>query len=346
MINALRPLSPEMAGRSVRLRDVVVRERTSVGASLLSLQAARRRAGILATDERIRGDNGASADRREVLMRNIARLLGWTMALSLSMVTPDLAAQSPADEDARRAVANCIATDCLLRRAPVLDAPFSAVATTVWRPPATSGRAEMRATARYYRDSAGRVRIEQGRVGDDGPRRIMLVPGTEGHEAYLLDPVARTTSLIPRGLVQMMIGGGGNNNFILPLTGNRFMSLYQVPTANLNSSEEPLGQRTVEGIDVTGRRFPVWVLSSADNIGYGERWVSPELKLVVYSQGEHYESGTVEYSLTKISRAEPRADLFEAPADYDVTEAHYPFTWAGPKRALDRRLFFGQSDEP
>ena len=264
-------------------------------------------------------------------------MLGWTIALSLSMVTPtDVAAQGPLDsEDARKAVSDCIATDCLLRRAPVLDAPFSAVATTVWRPPAGSGRAEMRATARYYRDSAGRVRFEQELIGDAGPSRVMLVPGTDGHDAYLLDPVERTSGLVPRGLVQMMIGGGGNNHFVLPLTGNRFMSLHQMPTANLNASQESLGQRTIEGIEATGTRSPVWVIMSADNMGYGERWVSPELKLVVHSSGEHLEGGTVEYSLTRISRTEPPADLFEVPADYEVTTARYPFTWAGPKRMLE-----------
>ena len=130
----------------------------------------------------------------------------------------------------------------------------------------------MRATARYYRDRAGRVRIEQELVGHAGPPRVMLVPDTHGAEAYLLNPVDRTTGLIPRGLVQMMIGGGGNNNFILPLTGARFMSFFQVPTTNLTSSEESL---------------------------------------------------------------RPRADLFAAPADYEVTTAKYPFTWAGPKRMLE-----------
>jgi hypothetical protein len=263
------------------------------------------------------------------------RMLGWAIALSLSMVT-GAAAQPPLDpEDMQRAVAKCVATGCLLRQAPVVDAPFSAVATTVWRPPAGSGRAEMRATARYYRDRAGRVRIEQELVGHAGPPRVMLVPDTHGAEAYLLNPVDRTTGLIPRGLVQMMIGGGGNNNFILPLTGARFMSFFQVPTTNLTSSEESLGQRTIEGIETTGRRFPVWSITSADNIGYAERWVSPDLKLVVYSHGEFSESGIVEYSLTRISRAEPRADLFAAPADYEVTTAKYPFTWAGPKRMLE-----------
>jgi hypothetical protein len=78
-----------------------------------------------------------------------------------------------------------------------------------------------------------------------------------------------------------------------------------------------------------------WSITSADNIGDAERWVSPDLKLVVYRYGESSESGTIEYSLTRISRAEPRADLFEAPADYEVTTAKYPFTWAGPKRMLE-----------
>ena len=54
---------------------------------------------------------------------------------------------------------DCIAT-------PAAGAPFSAEALTTWHAPANSGRPELRVTARYYRDRAGRVRVDfvEGRV--------------------------------------------------------------------------------------------------------------------------------------------------------------------------------------
>jgi hypothetical protein len=51
-------------------------------------------------------------------------------------------------------------------------------------------------------------------------------------------------------------------------------------------------------------------------MGLGERWVSPDLKLVVYSRREDSTVGVVEYQLRKINGAEPPGHLFEVPADY------------------------------
>ena len=65
----------------------------------------------------------------------------------------------------------------------------------------------MRATAHYYRDRAGRIRVEQGFVGDDRQSMIMVWPDNSREEAYLVDPVARTSRPVPRGLAQMMVGG-------------------------------------------------------------------------------------------------------------------------------------------
>jgi hypothetical protein len=63
----------------------------------------------------------------------------------------------------------------------------------------------------------------------------------------------------------------------------------------------------------------------------GERWISPELKLVVYSRLEDSVVGVIGYQLRNISRTEPRADLFELPTDYMVTTGPYGcWTWNFP----------------
>jgi hypothetical protein len=64
-----------------------------------------------------------------------------------------------------------------------------------------------------------------------------------------------------------------------------------------------------------------------------ERWVSPELQLLVYSRTEDSKIGVVEHRLTSISQAEPPAELFEIPAAYSATAANYPITFHNPYRA-------------
>jgi hypothetical protein len=120
------------------------------------------------------------------------------IALSLLMVTPTSVlaqANSPEHEaqlgtafpECRLAGAKEI-TECIFGGAPVLDAPFSAEAVTAWHPRANSGRAELRATARYYRDRVGRVPVDQIFVGHElRPLRIIVTPDPNSRAAYLLD---------------------------------------------------------------------------------------------------------------------------------------------------------------
>ena len=78
---------------------------------------------------------------------------------------------------------------------------------------------------------------------------------------------------------------------------------------------------------VAMRRMLSLLPQTATGTGRGERWVSQQLKLVVYSRSEDSEIGVVEYQLTRISRADQRADLFEVPSDYEVAAGKYPLSW-------------------
>src|SRR5258705_4437552 len=53
----------------------------------------------------------------------------------------------------------------ILVSTPVFDSPFSGEAVTTWRQASNSGSREVRGIARYYRDRAGRIRVEQTFVG-------------------------------------------------------------------------------------------------------------------------------------------------------------------------------------
>jgi hypothetical protein len=51
-----------------------------------------------------------------------------------------------------------------------------------------------------------------------------------------------------------------------------------------------------------------------------ERWLSPELQMVVMTRHNDPRFGETTYRLTNIVRAEPPRSLFEVPPDYQVKE--------------------------
>ncbi len=230
----------------------------------------------------------------------------------------------------RNAASRCAVTQCPFN-ASVVNLPFSAEATTTWRPPASKKLPSLHAIARYYRDSAGRVRVEQSFVGrDQHPQRIMLAPDGNSRDAYVLDPVARTVSTgLTRGFVQLMLGDGGFDHFVIPISMRHFASFLVVPDFVESASEESLGEGSIAGVRVTGTRF-ITRLPGLVDTGRAERWVSPELGLVVFSRSEDAHVGILEYRLTNISRAEPQAELFEVPDQYRETPFEFPLTWSDP----------------
>jgi len=226
------------------------------------------------------------------------------------------------------AISRCAITECVLK-AQVVNRPFSADVTTTWQPPASSGHTALRTTARYYRDTAGRVRVEQSFIGSDGRSgQIILVPEGDSRKAYVLDPVARTVSTpVLRGLVQMMVGDGGYHLFVLPRSMRRFIGIFVVPDEGENSEE--LGRTSIEGVQATGTRFVTRLPGLLGN-GRAERWVSQELGIVVYSLSEDAHFGVLEYRLTNISRSDPPPELFEVPQGYREKPFEFPLTWSGP----------------
>jgi hypothetical protein len=211
--------------------------------------------------------------------------------------------------------------ECIV--APVRDAPFSAEAVTVWLPSPNSGRAELQSIARYYRDRAGRVRVDF--VGGMTPQRVIVTPDADSNVAYLLDTVARAAISGTRGLVAMIVGGGCfDDHFVLPLSMNRFVGFL-----GRRLDEESLGEESMGGVRVTGTRFNTMLPASVTGMALGERWVSPELRLLVYSRREDSVVGVVEHQLRKISLTDPPAQLFDVPTDY-VEATFSCMTWENP----------------
>lgn len=224
--------------------------------------------------------------------------------------------------------------------APVLNAPFSAEAVTTWRPNERSERAEWRVSVRFYRDREGRVRVEQTFVDhadDRNPQRIVIVSDPNSHMAFVIDSAAHTVSEDAVPVVRKTVGGYGR--LVLPLSMTRFLA-FERPQLwrayeNAAGEDEPLGQRTILGIPVTGTSaqitLPIGAFQKSHEIQIvDERWTSKELQLLMYSRTDDSEYGTLEHRVTRISRDDPPAELFEIPAGYLQTPPKYPLSFPNP----------------
>lgn len=220
---------------------------------------------------------------------------------------------------------------------PPLNAPFSAdAATTVLQRLKDGTRVERKMTARYYRDAAGRVRVEQ--AGSDV--RVTVFPDPASRSGYLLEPSSRHARYVPRSIEDVAVGGG--RDFAVRIGAFDFINFDRSPAAYLESigprvsdavSDEALGSRQISGVETTGRRVtsvvPVGVLGNDKPIEIAdERWESPELKLLIYSRFSNSRTADIEYLVTNIRRVEPPAELFEVPADYTL------WTVVDPKNPL------------
>jgi hypothetical protein len=81
----------------------------------------------------------------------------------------------------------------------------------------------------------------------------------------------------------------------------------------------------IEGVRADGTRITITIPAGA--IGneqpiriVSERWYSPELQLELLYKHSDPRTGETVRKVVNISRSEPPRSLFEAPADYKVTE--------------------------
>ena len=201
----------------------------------------------------------------------------------------------------------------------VLNAPFSADAKTTITETRPDGTViEHRITARHYRDSAGRVRVESDIVGQKTgqPKTFVVIHSNPADRLiYALDPLKHTYHRWPHSLAAHTYDSG--SVFAIPVG----LSHYRIHHAfglhdplTEGASETPLGSRRIEGISAVGRR-----LSLVDTRGVevaADLWESSDLKVLLYSRISDPRIGVLEYHLTNVSRAEPPPNLFDVPPDY------------------------------
>jgi hypothetical protein len=191
----------------------------------------------------------------------------------------------------------------------VAGAPYSGEAVTMVQATLFDGtRIDRSVTVKVYRDSAGRVRREQAAVGFEA-----LDPSTDFRAVVtIVDPVAAVVySLNPATQTAVRV---------------RLAAVRTPPiTPRLQSEEEPLGTRDIDGIASIGRRIVTTIPAGQAGtdrpiVVSDERWESPELKVLLLARHHNPRSGDVEYRVTRLTREEPRPELFAVPSDYTFTE--------------------------
>jgi hypothetical protein len=226
----------------------------------------------------------------------------------------------------------------------VSGTPFSAEAiTTVVQTLGDGTRIEQKSTAKFYRDGMGRLRREQTILGLDWlnantpSRTVIMLDSVPGDQMpYVLDPVARTARTMPRAIALSSAGyalGTFNlrtsirtaaSDLIETIGGAPGLNPQRLGAPNdARAMDEDLGARQIEGVKATGRRTTTTIPQG--RIGndrpiqlIDEQWMSPELGILIASRYSDPRTGVVEYKLTNIVRAEPKADLFTVPSDYTV----------------------------
>jgi len=193
----------------------------------------------------------------------------------------------------------------------VKGAPYSGEGITTVKLTMFDGtKMERTVTAKFFRDTQGRVRREQTVMGLEALDPDKDVRAT----VTIIDPVADAIyTLIPGSKTAMRVSMSTIRNAPAP------PSLPAMPLL----PEQDLGTKDIDGISAVGRRTITTI--PAGQVGndrpieiIDERWESPALKVLLRSLHHDPRTGDVEYVLTKISRAEPPASLFTVPAGYTI----------------------------
>jgi hypothetical protein len=178
-------------------------------------------------------------------------------------------------------------------------------------------RTERTVPAKYYRDSAGRVRREQTILGLEA-----LDPTAESRAIItIVDPVARTTYVLMLDTREAQR---------IPFDSRALVNQpYPAPPQPGVTQQESLGIRSIDGISAMGRRtrltIPVGRVGNDRPIEIiDERWESPDLKVLLLSRYHDPRTIDVEYRLTNVSQAEPSPELFTVPADYRIIQWSTP----------------------
>ena len=212
--------------------------------------------------------------------------------------------------------------------------PYKADAVTeITQSLADGNRIVRKTTAAVSRDSEGRTRREANLAAlgplapHDAPRLVFIQDPVAG-TSYVLEPdnrIARKLGLPGKGGPAGLRREGPPAD-VGPGPAARFRGRpHEMGEGKWDRQTENLGTQTLEGVEATGTRTTVTIPAGAIGnekaiVIVSERWLSPELQVVLMSTHRDPRFGETTYRLTGIARVEPDKSLFEVPSDYTVRE--------------------------
>jgi len=224
-------------------------------------------------------------------------------------------------------------------RTGIKNAPFTAdVVTESSHTLADGNHIRQTVNSKVYRDSEGRTRREQtvnlnGLSPNSSPQPMVFINDPISGVNYSLNPKERT------GFKSVRSGDGRGGPPRGPADGpGRGPGGMGRPGANGPSFQtQALGRQTIEGIQAEGRRTTMTI--PAGQAGnelpihiVNETWYSVELQTTVLSKHSDPRNGETVTRLINISRSEPAHILFEAPADFKLSEMEAGRGRRGPTR--------------
>jgi hypothetical protein len=170
-----------------------------------------------------------------------------------------------------------------------------------------------------YRDGEGRTRREE--TNTEGRKTVNIFDPVAG-VALNLNPTAKTGSKQQVHVPADRAAAAGR-----PAHGPGTAAVAgRAAHANGRTRvTEDLGTQAIEGVQAQGRRTTTTI--AAGTMGndreikeVDEVWFSPDLQVVVQSHHSDPWSGDVTYKIANVRRADQPHTLFEAPADFAVSE--------------------------
>jgi hypothetical protein len=203
----------------------------------------------------------------------------------------------------------------------VKDKPYSAVAVTETTQTLADGnRIVHQWQNKYYRDTSGRTRREQ----TFGAPQTATYGKTPETKVFIYDPVAKTHYVLDPGskTARKLTYNTASLGLIVP-DSQHFSQVAQMPPLDepRDIATEDLGQRTIEGLNCTGKRTTFTIHAGA--IGNErpivitlENWYSNDIEAMVESTTIDPRSGETHYTLQGVTRSEQPISLFEPSSEY------------------------------
>jgi hypothetical protein len=207
-------------------------------------------------------------------------------------------------------------------------------------------------TATAARDREGRT-VRSQKLGVDGPFLAFRIAGNQSPVAAdarppilttIFDPVAKEhiaftsdekiAHVMPISApLSLQVSGRSEDGPVTASAGRiaggvaisdeEFGPIMMAGGGRPDERVEPLGKRTIEGVETTGTRriltIPVGAIGNDKALVTTEdTWYSPNLKLVLLSVRDDPRFGKTTYSLTNLRLTNPDKSLFEVPPGYTI----------------------------